>query len=432
MAIKSFSEVVMKTFYNATKNRRQFLKFLAGSPLLAYCGQLACALDSPDTVPPVPPPVEPVPETGDIIASVADAINVFDFEKLARHKLPPAHYGYLATGVDDNATLRANREGFAKIQIRPRRLVDVRKTDMSTELFGERWETPIILAPTGSQRAFHPEGEVATANAARTRSHLQILSTVTTTSVEEVTKARNSPVWYQLYPTSSWQVTQGLLQRAEAAGCPVVVLTVDLPAGRNTETLQRFTRLDSRVCTDCHTPGREGRYQRKPMFDGLAVGSAETHREFRAGLTWDFVRSLQDATSMKVVIKGIVTHEDAQLCLNYGVDGIIISNHGGRASESGRATIDCLTEVVTVVDGRIPVLIDSGFRRGTDIFKALALGARAVCIGRPYLWGLAAFGQPGVETVLDILRAELVRSMKLTGVTSLTQLNRSFVTEGSG
>ena len=408
------------------------MKFLASSPLLASWEQLTWALMNQRTtagqVLAVPPAVEPVPETDGLITSAADAINVFDFEKVARHNLPPAHYGYLATGVDDNATLRANREAFAKIQIRARRLIDVRNTDPSIELFGEKWETPIIIAPTGSQRAFHPDGEVATANAARTRNHLQILSTVTTTSVEDVTKARGAPVWFQLYPRLNWQFTRGLVQRAEASGCPVVVITVDLPTRRNTETLQRFTRLDARVCTACHTPGPQGVSERKPMLDGLEVATVEATSGFREGLTWDFIRRVQDATSMKVLIKGIVTREDAQLCLDYGVDGIIVSNHGGRALESGRATIDCLAEVVAVVDEQIPVLIDSGFRRGTDIFKALALGAQAICIGRPYLWGLAAFGQPGVETVLDILRAELVRTMKMAGVTSLAQFNRSFVT----
>jgi len=161
------------------------------------------------------------------------------------------------------------------------------------------------------------------------------------------------------------------------------------------------------------------------MFDGLDVSQVRGVHDAR--LTWDYVTKLKDFTNMKVVLKGIVTREDAELCLKYGVDGIIVSNHGGRQEESGRATIECLSEVVAAVDGRIPVMIDSGFRRGTDIFKALALGARAICIGRPYLWGLAAFGQPGVERVLDILRAELVRIMRFAGATSIGRLAPSHV-----
>jgi isopentenyl diphosphate isomerase/L-lactate dehydrogenase-like FMN-dependent dehydrogenase len=359
-----------------------------------------------------------------LIASANDALNVFDFELVARQKLPPAHYGYLATGVDDDATLLANRTGFSKIQIRARRLVDVSRIDTSTELFGTTWKTPIVLAPVGSQKAFHADGEMASARAAGGRGHLQILSTGSTTSVENVTSAWRGPIWYQLYPTDTWRITQALVKRAERAGCPVLVLTVDLPFGRNTETEVRFRQSDTRQCASCHQPGWAGYFRRKPMFDGLDLTGVSMAAP---GLTWEVVRRLRDITKLKLVLKGIETREDAELAVRHGVDGIIVSNHGGRAQEGGRGTIECLPEVVDGVQGKLPVLIDGGFRRGTDIFKALALGARGICIGRPYIWGLAAFGQAGVDKVLDILTRELVLMMRHAGTTSVGKIDRSFI-----
>ena len=402
------------------RSRREFLKFLAASPLLAGSPALLQAFSqNAGAAPAVSGTVS------DVITSPADALSVLDFEPAARKVLPPAHWGYMATGVDDDATLRANREGFAHYQIRPRRLVDVRKTDLTTDLFGTAWETPIVICPVGGHKMFHPEGEIAVAKAAKAKHHLQILSTVTTSSVEDVIKARGGPIWYQLYPTTSWDVRQKLVKRAEAAGCPVLVLTVDLSGGRNLETAERFKKLDTRRCEACHEPGPAGVYKRRPMFDGIDMTGVGVNDP---ALTWDDVRRLKDSMRMKLVVKGIDTHEDAELCLKYGVDGIIVSNHGGRATETGRATIDALPEVAQAVGGRIPVMVDGGFRRGTDIFKALALGARAVGVGRPYIWGLSAFGQPGVEAVLEILRRELELVMRQSGVRSIREIGAAYVT----
>ena len=351
------------------------------------------------------------------------ALSVLEFEAAARAALPPAHFGYMATGVDDDATLRANRDGFKRLQLRPRRLVDVTRIDTAVELFGQKWETPIFLSPTGNQKAFHPEAELAVARAAQARRHLMILSTATNSAIEEVMKAAGRPIWYQLYATSSWAVTEKLVSHAEAAGCPVVALTVDTLAGRNTETLERFKRFDTRMCVACHSPA-EGFYKRKPMFNGMDMKGISTNAP---ALTWDSVSKLRALTKMKLVLKGIETREDAALCLEHGVDGIVVSNHGGRAEESGRGTIECLPEVLDGAAGKIPVLIDGGVRRGSDVFKALALGARAVGIGRPYLWGLSAFGQPGVERVLEILRREFELTMKQCGTRSIAEITRSFV-----
>jgi isopentenyl diphosphate isomerase/L-lactate dehydrogenase-like FMN-dependent dehydrogenase len=198
-------------------------------------------------------------------------------------------------------------------------------------------------------------------------------------------------------------------------------------AGSNRETQNRFNKTDNSACHSCHViPGMKGFISGKPMINELPMIN-DRDFSFSGPLTWEFVHKLKNSTSMKVVLKGIVTSEDAELCVKYGVDGIIVSNHGGRAEESGRATIDCLPEVVSAVNGRIPVIVDGGFRRGTDIFKALALGAQAICIGRPYIWGLAAFGQSGVERVLDLLRAELQLVMKQAGTTALNKINQNFI-----
>lgn len=408
----------MRRLQRQSLQRRAFLTFLAASPLLA-CAPLRAVADESQRS-------GTALGVDRIIEGPEDAIDVFDFEAAARKALPPAHFDYMAWGSDGGATIQLNRDGFARIGLRARRLIDVTQVDASTELFGKVWKTPIILAPTGSENAFHPEGAIAAAKAARSRGHLQILSTMSTSSIEGVTEATGSPLWYQLYPTPRWSVTQGLLKRAEAAGCPVVVVTVDVPAARVVRDVRRRAKYtDSRQCLDCHVSGLVGYARRKPMFDGLDLADLTTL--MAPQLTWDVVRRIKEATRMKVVLKGIATREDAQLCVEYGVDGIIVSNHGGRSDGGGRATIACLPEVVAGVEGRIPVLIDSGVRRGSDVFKALALGARAVCIGRPYLWGLASFGQPGVEAVLDILREELELAMRMCGTPSIKHIGPSHV-----
>jgi len=383
-------------------NRREFLKFLAASPLL---GALPAGLPG-------------FAETDYIIANPAEALNVFEFEAAARKVLPPAHWGYMASGVDNDESLQANLQGYTHYQVRPRRLVDVSRLDMSTQLFGTRWETPILLSPIGSSKIVNPGGELAVGKAAQAKKALQIVSTQASYPIEDIAGARGGPVWFQLYTTNKWDVTQKMVKRAQAAGCPVVAVTVDTPNGRNTETQTRFRRLDTRDCASCHT-GNNGGTPPKPIFDGIDMTGVGLTSP---SLTWDFVKRLKDATTMKVVLKGIETREDAQLCLEHGVDGIIVSNHGGRSHSSARATIDCLPEVVQAVGGRIPVIVDGGIRRGTDVFKALALGATAVGIGRPYLWGLAAFGQPGVERVLDILRRELSLIMGQCGTPSLKDI----------
>ncbi|HVI63513.1 MAG TPA: alpha-hydroxy acid oxidase [Bradyrhizobium sp.] len=411
-----------------TASRRRFLQYLAASPLVASTGLPAYAGDAPLKL---PDPMIWAPRGLEPIKSPKEAINVFDFEPAAFKNVPPAHFGYMASGIDDEVTLRANREGFLKFQLRPRRLNDVSKVDMSVDIFGSKYDSPVFISPTGGNQFFHEDGEVAVAKAARSGNHLHILSTSSNFSVEDVTKARGAPIWFQLYASPSWEVAQALIRKAEAAGCPVLMVTVDRVAGRNQETLFRLMRTDSRECSSCHDRSSfAARAARRHNYDGIDLtkitGSGES-----SNLTWDTVKRMRDTTRMKIVLKGIVTPEDAELSVKNGMDGILLSNHGGRGEDNGRSTIDALPEIIVAANGKMPVFIDGGFRRGTDVVKALALGATAVGVGRPYLWGLGAFGEEGVTRVLEIMRTETRVAMQQCGVRSISELNPNFVRRAS-
>jgi isopentenyl diphosphate isomerase/L-lactate dehydrogenase-like FMN-dependent dehydrogenase len=396
------------------------LRLIASSSLLPYLGlhdgwssAVAAQLSTSST-------------PDDLIASAADALSVLDFEPAARAKVAAWHWAWLSTGGDDGGTIRANREGFERYQLRARRLIDVSKTDMSVRLFGRSWETPIFLCPVAGHRTYNAQGELPTARAARSRRHLQVLSTMTTTAVEQVNEARGEPVWFQLYHRDDWGQTRELLKRVESAGCPALVFTVDLLGGRNMEQFNRVFRQNRQQCAACHVNGEPlTDLRNRPMVNALARPA--TPQPEIGTPTWDYVKRLKDATGMKLLVKGIVTREDAELAIQNGVDGVYISNHGGRAENSLRATIQCVADVAAGVKGRAPVLVDGGFRRGTDVFKALALGATAVGVGRPYMWGLASFGQEGVEAVLDILRRELQLIMRQTGTTSVAAIGASHI-----
>jgi isopentenyl diphosphate isomerase/L-lactate dehydrogenase-like FMN-dependent dehydrogenase len=392
----------MSKSFEQTPTRRAFLKFLAASPALAampafgFQSSLQQQLDE------------------FVISDPKQAINLLEFEAAARKALPPAHWGYLSGGTDDDATLKANLGGFSHYQLRPRRLVDTTKIDMSVDLFGTKMEMPVFLSPSGT--LFHPEGATAVARAANTQKALQILGGVQerTHPIEEVMKARGGPVWYQLYASQQMDQTLQTVKRIETAGAPALVWTVDILGGRNLETVQRMRRFDTRQCLSCHDTDPSPR-----------PGGAG-----RNTLTWDSLRRIKDSTTkMKILVKGLETPEDAELAIQNGADGIIVSNHGGRSTESGRATIDSLPEVTQVVRNRIPVLVDGGFRRGTDVFKALALGATAVGIGRPYMWGVSAFGTPGVEAVLQIIRREFNLVMAQCGKNSIAAIDRSSIVQ---
>jgi 4-hydroxymandelate oxidase len=392
--------------------RREFLRFLAASPYVAAFGGVSAFLEQQASA-----------QAGvEVIAAPADALSVLDFEEAARRKVLPGHWAYMASGVDNDVTLRANREGYSHIQLRPRRLRDATKVDMRVDLFGTTYASPIFLCPTGGEKSFAPEGELAVARAAKARNTLQILSTATSTGVEDVNKALGRPVWYQLYSPPSWDANVALLNRVAAAGCSVIALTVDNTTGRNSETYLRTRPKDLAQCMTCHegAPGGGPR----PMTAPLTMPGG---RGTNPAMDWAFVDRLRAFWKGKFIVKGIDTREDARLAVDHGLDGILVSNHGGRSTETGRATIEALPEVVAEVAGRIPVFVDGGIRRGTDVFKALALGATAVGIGRPFLWGLGAFGQAGVDRVLEILQGELKLVMGNCGTQMVRDITRSYV-----
>jgi len=410
------------------QHRRALLRYLLGSPLLLAAQPVRALEDLLAVAADCHPGLA---DAAEVIASPADAINVFDFREVAKARLSPGHWAYVATGVDQEVGLLAQRAGFARFGLRPRRLVDVRDLDTTTCVLGTELSCPIALSPAGMQKVFHPEGEVAVARAARAQDNLQILSTASSASLEEVRAARGAPIWFQLYTPGVWPVTKHLLGRAEEAGCPVVVLTVDLPGFGSQDRLRRmrgpgdpFRSRTNPACTSCHGESqvpRIGRWMTALGLDPLELASNAVT------LDWDYVDRIRDGTSMKLVLKGILTHEDASLAVEHGIDGLIVSSHGARQIDNALSTIEVLPEIARAVDGRIPILIDSGFRRGTDTFMALALGASAVCVGRPYLWGLAAFGQEGVEAVLTLLRVELETVMRQMGTPDLASIGASSV-----
>jgi (S)-2-hydroxy-acid oxidase len=398
------------------RDRRSFLRWLAAGAAAAPLSLAASAQTAaPNT------PVNATSQT-------AGPINVFNFEALAAEALPPAHFGYLQTGVLDDAQVQANRDGFAKFGIIPRRLVNPSTIDMSVDLFGEDFASPLILAPIGAQGAFHPAGEHGAALAAKSKDILQILSTVASYSIEDVIEARGRTAWFQLYTTSNKDVSNQLVRRAEDAGAAAIVLTTDLlGGGMRRETSARYAAMDTRDCTQCHQrqDGFADTIRRRPMFAGIdpdvAGGLGATW------VTWDYVAELRDQVRGKLILKGVLAPEDAEMALAYGVDGIVISNHGGRSEESGISTIEALADIAPVVNRRMPLILDSGIRRGPDIFKAIALGATAVGIGRPPCWGLAAMGQEGVEAVVDILNVELAQIMRQAGTASLAEITGDYV-----
>ena len=403
-------------------SRRRFLQFLASSPLLAATGSASAFAETLMPKGKLPDPLTWAPlDAGRLIKSPKEAINVFDFEPVMRQNVPPAHFGYMASGIDDEATLRRNREDFLKFQLRPRRLVDVSKVDMSVDILGTKYDSPIVLAPVGGQRSFHDDGEVGAAKAAKAGNHLQIMSTMTSYGVEEVIKARGAPIWLQLYATNSQTVAESIMKRSEAAGCTAVAVTVDRSGGRNQETLFRLRPTDTRDCNGCHDRSSfQNSLKGRAMFQNVDLTGLRNTQS--SNLNWDRLKRIRDATKMKVLLKGILAWEDAVMAADVGVDGIIVSNHGARSEDSGRSTIDALPEIVEAVKGRIPILVDSGFRRGSDIVKALCMGATAVCVGRPYIWGLGAFGEAGATRVLDLLRTETHAMIQQMGAQNVKQL----------
>jgi isopentenyl diphosphate isomerase/L-lactate dehydrogenase-like FMN-dependent dehydrogenase len=399
-------------------SRRRFLQFLAASPLLATSDLAAMATEAPSRL---PDPMIWAPRSLDkLIKSPKEAIDIFDFEPVAAKNIPPAHFGYMAGGVNDDVTLRANREGFLKFQLRPRRLVDVSKVDMSAEILGVKYQSPIFLSPSGGHKGYHPDGEIGVARAAKTGDHLMILSTQSTTSVTDVIAARGRPIWSQLYATNKFEVAKHHIQSMERQGSIAIAVTVDSNSRRLQEQALRMRAFDTRDCKSCHDDSSlAANYRDRPMYDGADLSGLTSISS--SAMTWDTIKRLRDLTKLPMLLKGIMAWEDAKIAAETGIDAILVSDHGGRADDNGRSTIEALGEIIEVA-GTMPVLVDSGFRRGTDIVKALCMGAKGVGIGRPYLWGLGAFGQAGVERALELLRLELLAAMQQVGAPSLKHL----------
>jgi isopentenyl diphosphate isomerase/L-lactate dehydrogenase-like FMN-dependent dehydrogenase len=339
-----------------------------------------------------------------------EPINVFEYEVLAQAKMDPAFWDFYQGGSDDEVTLRASRIAFERIWLRPRVLVDVSTIDMHTTLLGTPVSTPIIVAPMALHCLAHSEGECATAEGAGMAKTLMVASTTSTRNLEEIAQAARGPLWFQLYVYPSFEVAEKLVYRAETAGYSAIVLTVDLPVLGNREK-------DRRNNVTIPPPP----YQEANFIDIEKMGQEWVT------LTWESLSWLRSITSLPIVLKGILTAEDALLAVEHGVDGIVVSNHGGRQLDTAIPSIEALPEVVEGVAGRCEVYVDGGIRRGTDILKALALGARAVLVGRPVLWGLAANGAEGVFHVLEILRKELELAMALAGRPTLGSIDRTLL-----
>jgi 4-hydroxymandelate oxidase len=353
-------------------------------------------------------------------------INVLDYEAIARERMDPVFWDYFAGGSDDEVTLRANRTAFEGIQLRPRRLVDVSHCDLATSALGIPVSMPVMVAPMGYQALAHPDGERAVARGSGAAGALMAVSTMATYSLEEVAEAATGPLWFQLYVYSDRRISEALVRRAEAAGYQALVLTVDAPriGKRERDIRNRFVlpaHLQMRNFVDV---GLEA----MPTTDSGSALAAHASALFDTSLTWEAVEWLQSLTRLPVVVKGILTREDALLAVEHEVAGIIVSNHGGRQLDGVAASIEALPEVVEAVAGRCEVYMDGGVRRGTDILKALAYGARTVLVGRPVLWGLAADGARGVERVLHLLREELDLAMALAGRPTIASVDASLVT----
>jgi len=343
---------------------------------------------------------------------VADPINVGDFEKLARERMEASAFDYYAGGANDERTAADNLRAFDRWVIRPRMLAGVREVDTSTTLLGSPLTLPVALAPTAFNRLGHPDGELAAARAAGDAGALMCCSTIASCLLEDIAAAATGPLWFQLYVYRDREVTRDLVGRAEAAGYRALVVTVDTPrlGQRERDVRNRFTLPAGISIVNLE------RYGTPDALRWAATSSFTeyVHKLLDDSLTWESIDWLRTITALPILIKGVLTAEDAALCVQHGIDGIIVSNHGGRQLDGAIATMDALPEVVNVA-GRVPVLLDGGVRRGTDVFKALAVGASAVLIGRPYLWGLAANGEAGVRRVLEIFRSELSSQWRWRG-----------------
>ncbi|MBS9478536.1 alpha-hydroxy acid oxidase [Ancylobacter radicis] len=348
----------------------------------------------------------------------AEAVALEDYERLARERLSPQAFAYYSGGAADELTLGWNLQAFERVKLRPRVLTEFTGGGTMLTLFGQTFDYPILLAPTAHHGLAVPEAELATVIGAGGARAGMVVSTESDLTLEEIAQAARAPLWFQLYIQHDRGFTRDLVRRAEAAGYGALVVTVDAPihAFRNRE--QRAGYTPPKLSEHANLRGLHTRH-----VATAALGESLMFRGFLdVAARWDDIARLREATGLPLLLKGIITPEDAELALRHGVDGLIVSNHGGRVLDSVPATLDVLPGIVRAVAGRVPVLMDGGIRRGTDVLKALALGASAVLVGRPGLYGLAVAGPAGVAHVLHLLRSEFEIAMVLTGCATLADI----------
>ena len=382
---------------------RNFLLFLTGSPALRAQNQEFHYV------------AERMPLLNDLL-------NVLEFEPVCRTKIPKTSYDYVAHGADDELTVRRNREAFQWITLRPRVATDVSHMDLSLELFGQKVEMPILICPTGSHTLVHADGELATARAAGAVKTIMAVSSAASYPLEKIVQSATGPLWRQLSAGPDLESTFEEVDKAVALGCKAIVFTIDNKYNSNRERLFRNRTAQSDLQAAFSGDSRAARRREPEYANPYRLGWRDTAR-----VTWPYLEQLATRAKVPVVLKGILRADDAQLAAKHGAAAIIVSNHGGRYLGAAPATIEVLPEIIDAVAGKIPVLIDGGFRRGTDVLKALAIGAKAVMVGRPPLWGLGAFGQSGAQRVLEILQSELALAMALCGCPNLASIDRSLV-----
>lgn len=357
------------------------------------------------------------------MTTTASPISLADYESLARARMDPSAWDYYSGAAGDERTLADNAAAYGRIKLIPRVLVDVSTIDTSATALGTPLSMPIVLAPTAFNKLAHPEGEVAAARAAAAAGTLMIASTIATSTLEDIAGAADGPRWFQLYIYKDRAVTTDLIARAEAAGYRAIVLTVDTPmlGYRERDARNGFKLPDGLGIANF------ARLERSANWDPGSSFFAYVHSLFDASLTWETLGWLRSVTKLPILLKGVLSPDDARMAVSSGAAGIVVSNHGGRQLDDSIATIDALPAIADAVGNEVEVFVDGGIRRGADVLKAVALGARAVCIGRPYLWGLAAAGEQGVRGVLDILRRELVLAMALAGRPTVAHIDRTVI-----
>ena len=360
------------------------------------------------------------------MSDLAVPLNLHEFETAAAARLPRMVFDYFAGGANDEVAVRTSREAWGAIALRYRVLRDVSQRSLATTILGNELAFPLLVAPMAFQRLAHPDGEIAVARAADALGAGMVLSTLATTSIEDVRAATRGPLWFQLYIYRDRELSRALVERAERAGCSALVLTVDAPLlGRR----ERDERNGFHVPSDTPVPNLTGD-PRATLAQGAAGGSALAlfvERYWDSSISWRDLEWLRSITSVPLLVKGIVRGDDARLALEHGAAGVIVSNHGGRQLDTSVPTARVLPEVADAMGGRGALLVDGGIRRGTDMLKALALGAQAVLLGRPVLWGLAAGGTDGVRRVLHLLRDEFDLALGLAGCRAPAELTRDFV-----